>query len=68
MQRVNDLAAAQQHIEEAIRLIRQAVKGTKEEMPAESYIVAQLDNWANGYNLNDTTAIPALIEALAGIE
>jgi len=61
-ERVDALHEAQTHILEAVQLIKDVVKGTEEEQSAMSYIIPHLENWAEGHNQNDFTAIPRLIE------
>jgi len=59
--RIFELEEAQEKINEAIDIIRQAVRGTEHEASADVYIIAHLNNWANGGNPYDET-IPKLIE------
>jgi hypothetical protein len=57
------LENAQMKINEAIELIEEAVSGTDNQMSVDAYLVAHLDNWANGGNPYDQT-IPVLIEEM----
>ncbi len=62
-ERLRKLEEAQEHINQAIDLIREAIKGTPEETGSEQYIIGHLDNWCNNNNSMDTT-IPKMIEGL----
>jgi len=62
-ERVELLTNAQDLINEAIGLIEEAVSGTENDMSAQAYIIAHLNNWANGGNPCDET-IPVLIEEI----
>lgn len=63
-ERIELLEQAQEKLREAIDLIREAVADTNQESSAEAYIIGHLENWAEGNNQYDTTAIPYLIESL----
>lgn len=58
------LEEAQEKINGAVYLIRDAVEGTGVEDAADAYIISHLDNWANQNNPYDYTAIPGLITSL----
>lgn len=57
------LEEAKQHIEEGIELIRDAVRGTREESHANAYIIPHLMTWIGEGNPHDTS-IPDYIDAL----
>ena len=61
--RVQLLEQAGDKIQEAVALIEEAVKDTSEESSADAYIIAHLNNWANGDNPYDQS-IPKLIKAI----
>ena len=63
-ERIELLGQAQEKINEAIDLIRNAVGGTEQENSADAYIIGHLSGWANGDNPYDDTAIPKLIESI----
>lgn len=62
-ERIELLEDAQDKINEAISLIREAVEETDLEQSAEAYIIGHLANWANGNNPYDRH-IPKMIEEL----
>ena len=62
--RLEALEKAQQHIEEAVSCIRDAVFGTSLEAACEAYIIGHLNEWADGTNPYDATNIPNLMESL----
>jgi hypothetical protein len=64
--RVELLTEAQQKINEAIRLIREALEDTSEERSAEAYILGHLENWANGTYSMDTTCQKLIDGLLSG--
>jgi len=51
--RIDSLLEAQDLINEAIELIKDSLHGTEHLTHAEAYIIAHLDNWANGGNPYD---------------
>ncbi len=61
LEKINLLEEAQLDINNAIRKIRKALKGTNRESYTEMYIIGHLDNWANADYTGDTN-IPALME------
>ena len=63
LRRIDKLEEAQILINRAKHKIREAVKDTSSERYAESYIIAHLDNWANGQSTMDDT-IPKMIETI----
>ena len=63
-ERISLLERAAEQIEDAIENIREAVNGMgRMEDSVETYMIAHLDNWANGINPHDET-IPRLIEKI----
>lgn len=60
-ERIEKLEMAQDLINQAIDLICDAVEDTSKERSADAYIIAHLDNWANGGNPYDDT-IPVLVD------
>lgn len=66
MKKIEMLKQAQEKLYDVIELIRAAVADTDDEHAAESYIIAHLENWKEGYNRFDSTAIPRLIENAEG--
>ena len=55
------LEEAQTEINSAIEKINKAMTGTRNERSIKAYILAHLENWANGEHTYDDT-IPKLIE------
>ena len=66
-ERIEKLEMAQDLINQAIDFISDAVADTSKERSADVYIIAHLDNWANGGNPYDDS-IPVLIDIIAGEE
>jgi len=62
-ERIIALEEAQDLINQAIDLIHEAVADTDEARSADAYILAHLDNWANGNNQYDQH-IPNIIESI----
>jgi len=60
-EKLEKLQEAQDHINEAIKLIQEVVKNTCQETRVEYYIIGHLDNWTNNENSYDDT-IPVLME------
>ena len=63
-ERLEMLENAENLIFEDIELIRDAVEETESAAACERYILGHLDNWANGNNPYDDTAIPRLKEMI----
>ena len=62
-ERMELLENAQDKINEAIELIREAVENTECEKSIEYYIIPHLSNWANGNNPYDEH-IPNIIKQI----
>ena len=60
-EKLEKLQEAQDHINEAIKLIREVVKDSSQERYVEVYMIGHLDNWANSEGGGDTT-IPVLMK------
>lgn len=65
-EKIEKLEMAQDLINQAIDFINEAVADTSQELSADSYIIAHLDNWANGGN--PYGSIPVLINFIEGIK
>ncbi|MFW5847856.1 MAG: hypothetical protein ACOCVF_02970 [bacterium] len=67
-EKIEQLEQAQEKINEAVELIKSAVKDTNMDNECESYIIGHLENWAEGLNQYDYTSIPKLIKRIENYE
>lgn len=67
-ERIDLLEKAHEHLWSAIDCIRTALEDTELINQAESYIIAHLENWAEGNNPYDYTNIQNLIKQIKNRE